>query len=100
MTAPAIIDACCRACGVTFSDLCSRERQADQLRARKLAAYLLRTHAGLSFGAIARLFGKRGHVTVLEQYRAACRLIETDAGFEALADRVWRELSTSTQTPP
>lgn len=101
VTAPAIIDAACRACGVTFSDLCSKSRMPAIVRARRLAAYLLRTHWPLgSYPSIAKALGKRdtAHATVQEQYHAACRLIETDPHFAAAVRVAEARLSTVGQT--
>jgi chromosomal replication initiation ATPase DnaA len=90
MTATTIIDVACRVAGVSFLDLCAPERSPQVVRARRLTAYLLRTHWPLgSFPSISRAMGKEAeaHASCQGQYSAAVRLIESDPDFAAMVRR-------------
>lgn len=52
-------------CGVSVLDILGDSKAADHIKARHLAAYFLRTKAGLSFPKIGQALGGRHHATIM-----------------------------------
>ena len=70
---------------VTMRDLIGNSRRQNVVWARALAAYLIRTIHGFSYGEIGRHLGDRDHTTVLHAVRRAKKLLETDLEFKQAA---------------
>jgi chromosomal replication initiation ATPase DnaA len=85
--AAAIVAVACHTAGVGIGDLISKGRTQAVVRARRLAAYLLRTHWPLgSYPDIAEAMGKHrsSHCSVQGQYTAAKNLLTTDPEFASM----------------
>lgn len=64
----AIIDAVCRTCKVTPSEIYGRKRTTDAARARLIAMTVCRDLTGASFPEIGQIYG-RDHTTVMSAHR-------------------------------
>ncbi len=64
--------------GLQVSDLCSKRRTKDVVKARHLAMYIIRKETTKSFPQIAMKFGKMDHTSVLHAVRKIQGLSESD----------------------
>lgn len=94
-----VLTAVCRHGGIARAELLSPARQAPVVRARQIAALLLRERTGQSYPRIARWL-QRDHTTVLHGVRQARRLKDTDPAFRALYDACNRTLDADAPAPP
>jgi chromosomal replication initiator protein len=72
LTPDQVIEEVCSHFGVTRSDLLSAGRRHKLVFARQVGMFLCRTHLGLSFPELGRIFGGRDHSTALY----SCKKIE------------------------
>ena len=77
-----LLDDICRTRGVTREEVCGRKRTKNVARARQELWSRLRRDPGMSYGEIARLFG-RNHTTVMTGVRAFLREREGGAAIAA-----------------
>lgn len=72
LTSDQVIEEVCSHFGVTRNDLLSAGRRHKLVFARQMGMFLCRTHLGLSFPELGRIFGGRDHSTALY----SCKKIE------------------------
>ncbi len=99
MTVETIVQAVCAACEVSPAILQGRTRVRPAVRARQLAALVLRERTGASYPRIARALG-RDHTSVIAAVRTARRLIIEDDTFAAHHAAVDRYLAGLPPLPP
>jgi chromosomal replication initiation ATPase DnaA len=90
---------CANEYGITISDMLSRSREERYVVPRMLAMYLSRHHAGVSYTAIARRFGKKCHGTVMHAIRSVSSKCETDKKFRAIKDKLAVEIASWEKDP-
>jgi chromosomal replication initiator protein len=87
--------------GLSPDDILSPSRTAPVARARQLAMYLTRELTDLSLPAIAQVFNRRDHTTVLHAIRRVERGVLEDVGLSRTIEELTSELrSRSTNTNP
>jgi chromosomal replication initiator protein len=87
--------------GLSRDDILSPSRTAPVARARQLGMYLTRELTDLSLPAIAQVFNRRDHTTVLHAIRRVERGVLEDAGLARTIEELTSELrSRSTSTNP
>lgn len=64
--------------GKTLDDLVGPRRLASVVRARHVAAYLMRTHTALPLAEIGARLGKRDHTTILHAVRTVRAQVHYD----------------------
>jgi chromosomal replication initiator protein len=64
-----------RVTGIKMSDICSKSRKAEHVRARHLSMYFCRYNTEINLQIIARLHSKDNHATVIH----ACKMIEIES---------------------
>lgn len=91
LTADQIIDEVCSHFGVGREDLLSAGRRHKLVFARQVGMFLCRTHLGLSFPELGRIFGGRDHSTALYSCKKIEQLQQDDKKIKsmllALSDR-------------
>ena len=78
--------------GVTEEDLKSTKRNADIIAARHCAIYLVRETTNLSQKAIAKLFNKKDHTTVMNSLSVMTKKMREEPNFEKEMQKVISEL--------
>jgi chromosomal replication initiator protein len=73
-----VIDAVCRATGITRQELESKQRDRRVVIPRQIAMYLLREDTELSLSEVGSLFGGRDHSTVLHSCEKVAADLEKD----------------------
>ncbi len=70
-----VVAACARSFGIKVADILGHSRSQTNALARKAAAWLLRTHVGMSYPEIARELGYADHTSPMAAYDSAKRLL-------------------------
>jgi chromosomal replication initiator protein len=85
---PRILDVVAAYYGLRANDLRGPSRQRQVARARQVAMYLVRTHLHASLPEIGRAVGDRDHTTVLASVRKIAELLQSDAGVQAVVNKL------------
>jgi chromosomal replication initiator protein len=88
----AIQDATARYFGVEPRELTCALRDAEYVRPRHIAMFLMRRLSGYSYPAIGRHFGWRDHTTVLYAVRKIDRLYDNDPVIHSAVNDIWAKL--------
>jgi chromosomal replication initiator protein len=88
-----VIDAVCRATGVTRRELESKQRDRRVVAPRQIAMYLLREDTDLSLSEVGVLFGGRDHTTVLHSCEKVASDMARDERLRALVTMIREGLS-------
>ena len=88
MTATNIINAVLDHYDIPAESFIARNRDERCVKARAVAAYLLRQHTGLSWHQIASIMRRPAHTSVLTAYQLMVKRIETDKDLAAEVDGV------------
>jgi len=83
-----LLEAVCKHLCLSPSDITSPKRTRALTYARHVAMYLLREDAGLTYTAIAHLFGKKDHSTVVHAYKELLRRLDLSPNVRADIDAV------------
>jgi chromosomal replication initiator protein len=83
-----VIDAVCRATGITRQELESKARDRRVVIPRQIAMYLLREDTDLSLSEVGSLFGGRDHSTVLHSCEKVAADLEKDERLRALVKTI------------
>lgn len=89
----AVIQAVCRATGVSRADLEGKQRDRRVVVPRQIAMYLLREETGLALSEVGALFGGRDHSTVLHSYEKMTRELRQNERLRNTVGQVHEALS-------
>jgi chromosomal replication initiator protein len=79
-----VIDAVCRATGITRQELESKQRDRRIVIPRQIAMYLLREDTDLSLSEVGSLFGGRDHSTVLHSCEKVAADLDRDDRLQSM----------------
>lgn len=90
-----ILEVVCHFFDVSQEDVLGPSRQADIVRARQAAAYLLREKLKYPYPKIAKKLGGRDHTTAIYFYKKVKKVLEKDEKSEKEMEKIWNFLITS-----
>ena len=88
-----VIDACCRVVGVEVDRFMRQKyRTAKLILARTIAVKLIRDLCDYSYPETARAVGYRSHVSAVDAYKRAGRIMHADPSLMALVAEINKEV--------